>query len=427
MMTFISVRKKAEYKLYKVFGFEFKVMRSSYRKMFKLKEELTNRYQVLRDCFRNRKEKKYRVGFLVAHIQKWKCQSVFDLMKKENGLTPVIVVVPDFWKDDAIETIKMRMAEIQEYCQRRNMDYVVSWDDARKEATPLDSFDLDIVFYEQPWDINKIHQIKQVSKRSLTCYVPYYVPNYGNLEYDCKAFHQQLFRYYVFNQSWKDLYLSKMGGCEDVLCPVGHPTLDFYLENKNQENKRYVIYAPHHSFGSSSIGFGTFEWSGRAILEFAKKHPEFNWLYKPHPNTKKELVRNNIMSQAEVEDYWSAWEEIGGVYEGGEYLPLFQNSSCLITDCGSFLVEYFYTGNPVIHMISGRAQEPVPALKEIIDCYYKVTTKEDLLLRMTELLVNKSDPMKLQRLNKVESLSLGQQSCASNIVQDIKNILGLGL
>lgn len=47
------------------------------------------------------------------------------------------------------------------------------------------------------------------------------------------------------------------------------------------------------------------------MLDWAKCHPEFKWVFKPHPRLKNALIKNNIMSEEEVERYYSEWEKIG--------------------------------------------------------------------------------------------------------------------
>jgi CDP-glycerol glycerophosphotransferase (TagB/SpsB family) len=81
------------------------------------------------------------------------------------------------------------------------------------------------------------------------------------------------------------------------------------------------------------------------LLEYAKSHTETKWIFKPHPLLKKALVDTNTMTLEEVENYYSEWEKIGIKYEGGEYLEFFAKSKMMVTDCSSFLGEYFVTEN----------------------------------------------------------------------------------
>lgn len=425
MKMTLQVKKVEQYKLYNVCGIKFRIPRFSYWRQMRKSASIQDQYRVIAKKFKERKVKHFRVGFIVSEISKWKCQSLYKLMENDKHFDPVIIVVP--LKEKNPDICKNKIAETRNYFVSKGLKTVVAWNFETQEASPLDQYNLDLVFYQQPWDIHKNHSIEKVSKKSLTYYVPYYVPNYGNLDFDCMIFHHLLFRYYVFNSTWKNLYLEKMKGHEANLCPVGHPMLDYYLENPKVEDKRYVIYAPHFSIQQDSIGYGTFDWSGKVILDFALTHPELNWIFKPHPKLKRVLVEEHLMTENEVEEYWNNWRKVGTVYEGGEYLPYFNDSKCLITDCGSFLVEYFYTGNPVIHLVSNRAEPPVPALKEIIDNYYSIESKESLISQMDSLILKGLDPLSQQRKQKLYQLGSNKQSSAEMILQDIKETLGLSL
>lgn len=422
---FFRITKNVKFKEFNIFGFKFKILRQSYRQAFWHQKQLDKRYQNKIQNIRNF-PRIIRIGFLVCHIQKWKCQSVFDQFAKEKEFHPIIVVTPIFKKhNDKLNDVLHRMNEIIDYCKENNLDYLVSWDYKNKKVKSLRNFNLDVIFYEQPWGINREHRIIETSKNSLTCYVPYFVPNYGNLNYDCRPFHFELFRYYVLSESWKDYYLTEMPNCEDKLRAVGHPFLDFFIENNPLNLHNFIIFAPHHSLGSDSIGYSTFDWSGLEILKFATQHPYFNWIFKPHPALKDTLREKGFMSDTEISNYWDSWSKIGRVYEGGEYLPYFNDSQCLITDCGSFLVEYFYTENPVIYLISGKAKPPCQALNEIIDCYYKATNKDSLNLALKDLLIHKNDPLKIYRNEKLVNIKRNQSKASIEIVNDIKNTLGL--
>ena len=81
---------------------------------------------------------------------------------------------------------------------------------------------------------------------------------------------------------------------------------------------------------------------------------------------KKALIDNNVMTEQQAEDYYNEWDKIGLRYEHGDYLELFNKSKMLITDCSSFLGEYFLTENPVIHLISKDATPYNETVNQIV-------------------------------------------------------------
>ena len=125
---------------------------------------------------------------------------------------------------------------------------------------------------------------------------------------------------------------------------VGSPSLDVIKDIKSDKN--YVIYAPHWTINhENTIAYSTFKETGKFILEYAQKHPEFNWIFKPHPLLKKALLDNVFMSEEEINSYYSAWESLGQACYNGDYFELFNNSQLMITDCCTFLMEYLQQEN----------------------------------------------------------------------------------
>ena len=118
--------------------------------------------------------------------------------------------------------------------------------------------------------------------------------NYGYMEIDvlCK-FHREVWRHFLLTRSWARRYSKKTHFWTHAgkLIGSGHPQLDYYILHKDQfETTNMVIYAPHWSISSEHYdtfeNYSTFLQLGRVILEYAKQHAEFNWVFKPHPSLK---------------------------------------------------------------------------------------------------------------------------------------------
>ena len=82
-----------------------------------------------------------------------------------------------------------------------------------------------------------------------------------------------------------------------------------YFYNNNDTKGEYVIYAPHWAIKDIGFKYGTFEWSGQYMLNYAKSHPEIKWLFKPHPILFKTLVDTGLYTTQEAEQYYEDWEE----------------------------------------------------------------------------------------------------------------------
>jgi len=366
-----------------------------------------------------RKKSKIKVGFYIYDETKWKCQSLYDLMENEEKFEPVILVTKTNVLDPqnpSFQTLE-NLEKVYKFFKDKNMKVEYAY---KGGFIPFKNFDLDIIIYQHPWYVETSQGPVVCSKFALTCYVPYYFPTTtAPIDYHLR-FHRYVQNYYVFDEITKKLYAEKMSNKAKNVKVVGQPFLDYFRLNKSEE-KTYTIYAPHWSICKKSIAYGTFEWNGKFMLEYAKLHPERNWIFKPHPLLFMALINNKIMTQEEAENYYNEWAKIGLKYESGDYLELFNKSKLLITDCSSFLGEYFLTENPVIHLISEFATPYNETINQIIENYYKVKNVEELGILLNYL--SKNDPLKSQRIQALEDLGLKNNYAAENILNDLKEIL----
>ena len=79
----------------------------------------------------------------------------------------------------------------------------------------------------------------------------------------------------------------------------------------------------------------------------------------------------------------------------------------MITDCGSFIGEYFPSLNPCIYLFNPRKkrQEDVytPLAIEILDTYYITRTKEELYNNLENIIINGNDSKYENRKKLYES------------------------
>ena len=364
------------------------------------------------------------VAFYVYDSAKWKCQSVYDLMAKDERFTPYVFVTKcnapkDNFNYQTIDDIK----KTYDFFISKGMNVQYAYDLEKDKFIPFEKMTPkpDIIIYQHPWYVETSQGPVVCSKFALTYYVPYYISDIDNpIEYDLR-FHRYIYRYYVPDEIIRKNYAPNMYDKGEKLVVAGHPQLDFYLNNKNQNERKYVIYAPHWTVCGDNLRYSTFDWNGYKILDFAEKHPELNWVFKPHPCLYNFLFMSDYMTKDKADEYYRRWHDVGIVCEDGDYMQLFQNSIAMITDCGSFLTEYFFTKQPCIHLVSEyfKGNENV---ERICETYYTAHNADEMNKFFEDILINKNDPKKQDRLALLEKLNY--PNSAEVIIDDLaKNIL----
>jgi glycosyltransferase involved in cell wall biosynthesis len=375
-----------------------------------------NRSKIL-NRIRNKKEK-LKILFMVNDIQKWKAQSLYDLMAQYEKIEPVICLhIAE--KSPKLETLLKN----KEYFETKGMNTIIAHDLKKNKAIDLKEFNPDIVFYQQTDYISKNQSPVTVSQYALTCYIPNHLSNY-NLEpadYD-KSFYSFLFRYYITNNKWKIIY-NNLSDLKNLYA-TGNPMLDYlYLNQGEVPEKNYVIYAPHWSFyhekNKNNMRLGTFLWNGKEILDYAKSHTEVNWVFMPDEKLKKSLTKIGLSAE-DVDEYYREWEKIAKTCYNGDYTELFLESKLLITDGDTYMTEYFYSGKPIIHLISSDCRvDAVKFVQKNFDTLYKVHNTDEMLETFDRVILKSDDYKYEERIARVNSQYSPDRYAASNILDNI--------
>ena len=103
-------------------------------------------------------------------------------------------------------------------------------------------------------------------------------------------------------------------------------------------------------------------------------------------------------------------------------MELLHFSDGMIHDCGSYTVEYMYTGHPVMYLVRGdnHAGNMIPYAREAYSLHYKGKTIEDVE-RFVESIINGRDPLMEQRLlfKKDRLMPPNGKTACQNIIDTI--------
>ena len=373
---------------------------------------------------------KIKVVFYVYDAAKWKCQALYDFMASSDDFDPVVAIGQSPYNavSKAADTSEAALCALEDFFKKCGCRTVRVAGGFPIEFVDLKTLNPDVVFLQQPWSLPDKYEPWNISRYALPVYVPYYVQVRLVPDLDCAMpFHRCLYAYFVLSKDWQQAMTKAMEGNKKTTryIPCGHPALDCYSRCATSFAKEKIIYAPHFSFSHPNnkalMPYGTFEWNGREILEYAKAHPQFKWVFKPHPSLKDKCIDSGFMTRQEVERYYDEWREIGQVSLDGGYDKLFREARAMITDSSSFLAEFGATGSPLIYLVSqGMSNEVRINCSSYVDAYYQVHNIQEMKDAF-ELVIEKSaDPLRERRSAALRDSGLLGNNASGNIVEFLR-------
>lgn len=350
---------------------------------------------------RIRKKESIKVLFVVNELPTWKTESLYQAMHAHPRFEPILGV-----------TLSLDMPELRQplinYCNQKGY----KWADMDMMAyNPIkDVIKPDIIFYEKPYMecYHHRHTLQQ-HLNSLFCYIFYSSHTIGKSEFiDSNPTIQYCWQHYFESQFAVDACRKDMVTDGKNIIITGFPMYDSlmlplseYKDPWKQDNRKRIVYAPHHSIGdsfSSGLGYGTFLENYEFILQLARRYADkVQWIFKPHPGLHRKLV--SIWGKEKTDAYYNEWAtmECSQICEA-DYQSLFRHSNAMIHDCSSFQVEYLYTKNPVMYLIKDENQDENRNAFGLraFNLHYKAS-KHEQIEQFVQNVLNGIDPMQAER------------------------------
>lgn len=379
---------------------------------------------------REARKRPVRVAFLIIENQKWSAQSVYAAMVSNPLFEPILLLSThtDNVGRRGEEALRTTLEQNVAFAQRHGFMFRKAFDEALGRFVPIADFSPDIVVYEQPYGLPPEHAPEAVSRYALTCYIPY---GYGI--YLAKNSGQRFsagFSEYIWRTFLESQEFLRMSGNIHLLdnlsaVPTGYPKMDVLsklsrMYPQEKKSRPRVIYAPHHSLTpGEGDSYGTFAWNGKWMLEFARSMSGVTWIFKPHPKLKEQLVRTRMMTPLEVDRYFAAWGELANaqVILDGEYMAAFWNSDAMITDSGSFLVEFLLTGKPILLLVSPTSAGYSPFGERLVTKLYRAAGVGEIRRFVEKVVIRGKDHLRRERETVTPVISGGSGRNVANYLE----------
>ena len=371
-----------------------------------------------------RRKDKIRVLFVVAEVSMWKTENLYRAMLDHPRFEPLLLPASNIAKPDSSK-------EVEEYLRKKGYKYKLL---SEKESIQ-DTIRPDIIFYQQPysgWHSERKFEASN-NRKPLICHVDYcfrimmdkyMINNYINL-HAWKLFSEN-------EMTTKEMtsYMNNKG--KNVIC-TGLPVMDELILDKAHFPDRWkkmpkamkrIIYAPHHSITSSEpLSWGTILEYADFMMSMAEKYKEqVQWIFKPHPFLYHKLCK--IWGEHKTRDYDQWWKCMPNCQMIDDpYIDVFKHSDAMIHDCGSYMIEYHYTGNPVMYIYSSRVQNVQISrfARESLKLHYSAHCCEDIEAFILNIISGNDPLVKNRDLFKQRNLIPNGASACENIIASILN------
>lgn len=325
------------------------------------------------------KSRKVRVAFVGQNVQVWgKIAPVYEKMIDDDRFKVKLYAVKDITNKDENETFLY-------FSGIYNGVIAVDSDGSCEGGKGIKDFKPDYVFLTRPYDqyLPKEFRSDTLSVYSKVCYCCYsFLLALTNIA-DCFSgiFARNVSIFFADNKFTRNRNIRRFrrahndGVMKSVF--LGYPIMSKLSKNIESDNSLYfsVLWNPRWS-QSAEAGGGNMLRYKDAIVDYTQRTNDIRLIFRPHPLAFHHFIETGEMTQEEVDNYLSLFDNDRFVYDNEvEYLNSFANSNVLVSDISSMISEYYISGKPIIYCDTGA--EVVPVMKRMLEgCYVTKNWKE---------------------------------------------------
>ncbi len=384
------------------------------------------------------KDRNIKVLFLVIDSNTWnKLKPLYDeLSIKNNVEVKMVCMMPMPKKEDTSITYRYFKENGYDCIDARIGDGPWDVNDKNSKWFDIKSLTPDYVIYGEPYNayFPKQYRSDVVSKYARICFASYGVTIIKNFLYiQPRNFCRDVYFRYATSEEEKNYIISQFKKSYDAglqkIKYVGFMAFAEFYNAKNSisqswafsQNKFRAIWTPRWTTDEKIGGSNFFRYKD-VLIDYVKKHKDIDFLFRPHPMALDNFIATGQMSKEDVENFKTVCEEESNLSLDTRkyYADTFWNSSVLVGDISSILVEYFITGKPIIFCRTlNPDQQSLKFFEKILSCCY-VANSEDELLHYIDMLKSGNDYLKADREKLiVELFPYDFLSVAKKIADDI--------
>ena len=380
-----------------------------------------------------------RAIFFVSSASMFPAKPLFEVMRHDPAFDARVVVVPDLrWPDrdpvadmeSCARELRQGMPEADIQAASRNLAGV--WTDVSKDA--------DLVFYSTPYPQSDLrYNLRWAVGRP-------FLPVYISYSFSTSLYGYMVYGLQCYADAWKVFAECEGTGKEYAghsllkganMEVVGYVKMDALASAKpwpRDGGRRRVLIAPHHSVDGGSndtLAFSNFERYADLFLTLPERHPEIDFVFRPHPFLFTVLSNPTKWGQAKVDGWIARMKAHPNVRwsDEGDYFPAFASCDAIVQDCGSYLAEWLYTGKPCCFMLKDPSDIDAkfsPTGKACLSHCYLAYDEAAIESFLRDVVEGGADPKAHARDEFRKSVMVNYPHAADAALASIRSALGLG-
>ena len=349
-----------------------------------------------------------KVVFICQYIPAWsKNKALYDALAKDGRFKPMLLCVPNRIHANQLDDPEDMSNDVYDYFHRHGYMDAINSLVGKNEWFDLNTICPDYVIYnryDRPMPLEYTSRV--VSTYAKVCMIEYGTSLLRMVDqiFDRK-FMANTFCYFAESTGKRDMFLNwnrilhglKLSTA--VCCGIPAVENAYLAKDDNapawrfSKNKFRAIYTPRWTVdpvwgGSSFLRYQSF------FLELADLHPEMDILVRPHPLMFQNFIETGLMTSDEVTAYGDSCSARANIRLDAEkeYLASFWQSSVLISDFSSMIIEYYVTGKPIIYLTYDENTDYTDQMSAMLQGCYLVHNEQDLK-KTVEMLLAGEDPL----------------------------------
>ncbi len=298
----------------------------------------------------------------------------------------------------------------------------------------MKSFNPHLVFLQNPYDATRELVFKSINLFQAgykIAYVPYGIEMGGgdkNIRGQFNTDVQKLaWRVFLRSKRNKAMYAKHCDVGDSHVVVSGHPKFDNQQDfatytisdalKQKIAGRKVVLWSPHFSVGLPA-SWSTYRIYNQMIMQQVEARSDVFFIIRPHPLFFKEMLRQQVWNEADEATFRKLCLEKDNLWldENADYMESFAASDAIMTDVGSFLLEYLPTKNPIMYLHHPEGYG-LNDDGDLVDHYYRANLPDDIP-PFIDLVSKGLDPMRDKRISITDEFLFGLDGKAGQRIAD---------